>query len=82
MQSGYNSSGEIGSNLKNNVVLVLSENDQMGARDTLTTKPKNKCDLGAGFVAPDGGWGWLIVIATGLTNVSYSFEWIYGTYVF
>lgn len=31
---------------------------------------KNKCDLGPDFVAPDGGWGWLILIATGCSNVS------------
>lgn len=33
-------------------------------------KPINKCDLGIDFVPPDGGWGWLVVIAAGASNVS------------
>lgn len=34
-------------------------------------KPKrNKCDLGTNFVAPDGGWGWMVLIAAGCSNVS------------
>lgn len=33
-------------------------------------KPKNKCDLGPDFVAPDGGWAWLVCIAAGCSNVS------------
>lgn len=39
-----------------------------------SVKRKNKCDLGSDFVAPDGGWGWLVVIAAGTSNVSYDFE--------
>ena len=39
-----------------------------------TTKPKkpkrDKSDLGPNFVAPDGGWGWVICVAAGLSNVS------------
>lgn len=40
-----------------------------------TTKPKkpkrrDKSDLGPDFVAPDGGWGWVICLAAGLNNVS------------
>ncbi|XP_075154474.1 monocarboxylate transporter 6-like [Haematobia irritans] len=30
------------------------------------SKRRNKSDLGDNFVAPDGGWGWLVAIATGL----------------
>lgn len=30
-------------------------------------------NLGVGFVAPDGGWGWLVVVAAGCSNVR--FKW-------
>ncbi|XP_020805272.1 uncharacterized protein LOC110181750 isoform X2 [Drosophila serrata] len=38
-----------------------------------TTKPKkpkrrDKSDLGPNFVAPDGGWGWVVCLAAGLNN--------------
>lgn len=32
-------------------------------------KKSNKCDLGADFIPPDGGWGWIVVIAAGCSNV-------------
>ena len=32
----------------------------------------NKCSLGNDFIAPDGGWGWFVVIAAGCSNVSYN----------
>lgn len=38
--------------------------------DVKKPKRRNKCDLGPNFVAPDGGWGWLVVIAAGCSNVS------------
>lgn len=39
---------------------------------TAPKKPKrrDKSDLGADFVAPDGGWGWVVCIAAGLSNFS------------
>lgn len=30
---------------------------------------KSKTDLGSNFIAPDGGWGWLVVFAAGTSNV-------------
>ncbi|XP_039958970.1 monocarboxylate transporter 9 [Bactrocera tryoni] len=39
---------------------------------TAPKKPKrrDKSDLGPNFVAPDGGWGWVVCIAAGLSNFS------------
>lgn len=34
------------------------------------TKRKNQSDLGDSYVAPDGGWGWVVCIAFGFCNVS------------
>lgn len=38
----------------------------------LDQKPKrrDKSDLGENFIAPDGGWGWFVCIAVGVSNVS------------
>ncbi|XP_075154468.1 uncharacterized protein LOC142228057 [Haematobia irritans] len=33
-------------------------------------KRRDKSDLGPDFVAPDGGWGWVVCIAAGLSNFS------------
>ena len=31
---------------------------------------KNKADFGPNFIAPDGGYAWIICVCVGLTNVS------------
>lgn len=40
-----------------------------------TTEPKkkrrDKSDLGPDFVAPDGGWGWVVCLAAGFSNVRF-----------
>lgn len=33
-------------------------------------KRRDKSDLGENFVAPDGGWGWFVSIASGVNIVS------------
>lgn len=32
-------------------------------------KKRDKSDLGPDFIAPDGGWGWMVVFASGISNV-------------
>ncbi|XP_013118780.2 monocarboxylate transporter 1 [Stomoxys calcitrans] len=44
--------------------------DQNGAskvlpKKSVKTKKRNKSDLGDKFVAPDGGWAWLVAVASG-----------------
>lgn len=36
-------------------------------------KSQNKSHSGDEFVAPDGGWGWLVCIAAGCSNVGKQF---------
>lgn len=33
---------------------------------------QDKSDLGDDFVAPDGGWAWIVCVAAGVSNVSHS----------
>lgn len=49
---------------KTNGVTELKPNQQL---------KRNKCDLGPNFVAPnfDGGFGWLVLIAAGCSNVKH-----------
>lgn len=37
-------------------------------------KRRDKSDLGDNFVAPDGGWGWLVAIASGVNIVRDTLE--------
>lgn len=47
---------------------------QAGLQKNGTSKrpklPKNRSQLGSDFVPPDGGWGWMVVLAAGCSNVS------------
>lgn len=42
------------------------------AEGEVNKKPKrrDKSDLGPNYIAPDGGWGWVVCIAAGFSNVS------------
>lgn len=54
---------------------ILTEKQKATIVYQETTKPKkpkrrDKSDLGPDFVAPDGGWGWVVCLAAGFSNVS------------
>lgn len=40
------------------------------AEEPKKKKRRDKSDLGEDFVAPDGGWGWLVAVASGVNIVS------------
>lgn len=40
---------------------------------TKAKQVKSKLKKEGEFVPPDGGWGWMIVVAAGFSNVSISF---------
>lgn len=44
--------------------------DKSAATSSTASPAKKRSNLGVGFVAPDGGWGWLVVLAAGCSNVS------------
>lgn len=39
-------------------------------RNETRNKAENANDLSENFDPPDGGWGWIIVVAAGFSNVS------------
>lgn len=71
MQNEQNTNGKIISGSKNDIVTPDVDTHQNNKIVKTKIKRENKCDLGPNFVAPDGGWGWLIVIAAGTSNVSF-----------
>lgn len=77
MQNEQNTNAKLSLNLlngsKNGVVSQQPDGNQNTTSASTKIKRKNKCDLGADFVAPDGGWGWLVVVAAGVSNVSFRF---------
>lgn len=38
--------------------------------DQKKERRRDKSDLGDNFIPPDGGWGWFVCIAAGVSNVS------------
>ncbi|XP_061396617.1 monocarboxylate transporter 9-like [Musca vetustissima] len=49
---------------------VNKTKDSNGTIKTKIPKRRDKSDLGPNFIAPDGGWGWVVCIAAGLSNFS------------
>ncbi|XP_035902824.1 uncharacterized protein LOC118507815 [Anopheles stephensi] len=48
----------------------MEQTNKTKAADKKRTKlPKNRSQLGSDFVAPDGGWGWMVVLAAGCSNL-------------
>lgn len=61
MGANFHLQNSSSTNLKNEV----NENNVKKRRD--------KSYLGPDFIAPDGGWGWLVCAAAGISNVSCRF---------
>lgn len=60
-----------------------ANNNLNSKNNKIKAKSTNKCDLGADFIAPDGGWGWIVVIAAGCSNVCFSLQmYLLYNYIF
>lgn len=46
---------------------VVKSDADSKIKEKKPVKPK----LGTGFIPPDGGWGWMVVLAAGCSNVSF-----------
>lgn len=46
--------------------------EEITKNDQKKKKRKNRSQLGPNFVPPDGGWGWVVAIAAGFSNVRFS----------
>lgn len=79
-----NSSATDESDYTNQMTITASESEQkaltsamksarvpviVGATGKDAASPRKK-PLGTDFVPPDGGWGWMVVLAAGCSNVS------------
>lgn len=49
---------------------VQQEAADAAAKEKKRKTPINRSKLGPNYVAPDGGWGWVVAIAAGSSNVS------------
>lgn len=57
----------------NATTIPLNDNkckERIVATKTKKTPRRDKSDLGENFIAPDGGWAWLVCMAAGVSNVS------------